>query len=656
MHDGELGYDAARMSALDTKAQAAITALRAITSSDPSARRAIGAVDALRSTLETRWMPAIRAIRSSDALTGGFTTAALGGGAKAWGGGGPHDELNYCPFDALAMLFPGDDDVTAEDIATEIDEILRMAPSQEQFAKLNLLGRAFEQIADDADLAAAVIEELGSEGLRNAYTELFMLGLEYPHDIHRDGSRVIGDDIATTIGTPFNLVVGAATERPEGRRVVARAIDELADADDAWDVAAVAGLARVEGLGPNLARSLLEVIEDLDPTQFHAGWGDLDNTMYPEIEWDFTDLRLFVIANNPVLIHDLIHDHHDFVDGGEEQLRDLIETNGYYWRTDEAIGELLGKVFAHIIEHTPPDELVHSLPSGRPATTGVIFDLVDLLLEQDLKVPGHHVLAAIGPLLPEVMGAVPGSSRRYSPDELRSILKDLFEDLSSSQVEEAMAIIITAAVDEAPISITSADFSGPFPAGNPVGDYLDAIFGPASGALDDVIDDRNKQAEMWRSVLTDAFGLIPLPGSTVVKFAIKRGVNEIINGTINHDRANGRDRSALDEAQQQLIENTIVVLYDDPAISAQVVDNALADWEDTAIALGGDLDDVRNQGGGGQRTSAAEVERIRRELLDAQRNGTPIPADIFMQMPQIQDLVNQLEDELILSPERARGD
>ena len=86
MHDGELGDDAARMTALDTKAQAAITALRAITSSDPSAQRAIGAVNALRSMLETGWMPAIRAICSSDALTGGFTTAALGGGAHAWGG------------------------------------------------------------------------------------------------------------------------------------------------------------------------------------------------------------------------------------------------------------------------------------------------------------------------------------------------------------------------------------------------------------------------------------------------------------------------------------------------------------------------------------------------------------------------------------------
>ena len=92
--------------------------------------------------------------------------------------------------------------------------------------------------------------------------------------------------------------------------------------------------------------------------------------MYPEIEWDFADLRLFVIGNNPILIHDLIHDHHGFVDGGEELLGDLVETKGFYWRTDEEIGKLLGKVFSHIVEFTAAADLVNALSNGRPGTTG----------------------------------------------------------------------------------------------------------------------------------------------------------------------------------------------------------------------------------------------------------------------------------------------
>ena len=74
----DFGYDPIRMTTLDTNTGSAVTALRAISSSDPSAQRAIAAVNRLRSTLEVGWLPAIRAIRSSTALSGGVPLHAFG--------------------------------------------------------------------------------------------------------------------------------------------------------------------------------------------------------------------------------------------------------------------------------------------------------------------------------------------------------------------------------------------------------------------------------------------------------------------------------------------------------------------------------------------------------------------------------------------------
>ncbi len=91
---------------------------------------------------------------------------------------------------------------------------------------------------------------------------------------------------------------------------------------------------------------------------------------------------------------------------------------------------------------------------------------------------------------------------------------------------------MSSAIAQVPVTITSADFDGTEPAGIAVGDLLDWLFGPAVGALDDVVGDKEQQAAFWRAALNDAFGLIPLPGSSIAKFAIKRGVRVIIDGVV----------------------------------------------------------------------------------------------------------------------------
>ena len=364
--------------------------------------------------------------------------------------------------------------------------------------------------------------------MQEIYTQLFQLGLAYPHALHNpeqpwDQTRLIGNNLALTIGDPFNLVVAAGATQPGGARVVSEAISGLADARSAWEAAGLAGLARVQGLPARLGRELFDAITELEHDAFARGYLDLDNSLYPELEWDYSDLQLFAISNNPVLVHDLIHDHDGFVEGGEELLRDLVESRGSSWRTKGDIAVALGKIFGHIIEFTPASDLIERRPDGGPAGTGVIFDLVDILLEEDLKVSGIHVLEAIGPFLPEIMGSIPGSSSPYTPQQVRSILKDLFNDLSPAETEVALAVIVASAIAKVPLTITTADFDGTEPPGIAVGDLLDSLFGPAVGALDDVVGDKEKQAAFWRAALNDAFGLIPLPGSSIARVRDQEG-------------------------------------------------------------------------------------------------------------------------------------
>ncbi len=491
------------------------------------------------------------------------------------------------------MLFPGDDDITGQEIADKIEDILGQRPSGAHFILLGVLGRALAVIAQDRELSAEFLVAVGPDGLQGLYTQLFMLGFGYPFE-YRDPDRAwdqpqrIGTDLALTIGDPFNLVVSAGVRRPEGRRVVSAAIAELADARDSWEAAGLGGLVRVEGLPPSLARELFDAVSVLEHDTFARSFQDWNNTLYPELEWDYEELQLFAISNSPVLIHDLIHDHGRFVDGGETRLRGLVESKGHYWRTEIDIADALGKIFGHIIEFTPPSDLVERRPDGGPAGTGVLFDLVDILLEEDLKVSGLPVLEALGPFLPEIMGAIPGSTTPYTPQEVRAVLKDLFQDLSSAETEAALGIIVSSVIAQVPVTLTSADFDGTEPAGIAVGDLLDALFGPAVGALDDVVDDKERQMEFWRAALDDAFGLIPLPGPSIAKMAIKRGVSAIIDGVVAGPDGHDADVAA---AQEALITNTVAALWADPAINAEVVEQALGDWERTATLLGGDAND-----------------------------------------------------------------
>jgi len=647
----DFGYDPIRMTALHTETRSAVTALRAISSSDPSAQRAVAAVNRLRSTLEVEWLPAIRAVRSSTALSGDVAAHALGGDDADFFG-----RFRVPVFqvgDPLSALFPGDDDVTAEEIAAKIAEILGQQPSGRQFIDLGILGRALAEIAEGPELSADFLEEIGPDGLQEIYTQLFRLGLAYPYALTNpespdDQTRLIGNDLALTIGDSFNLVVAAGAKRPAGRRVVSEAIAELADAGNAWEAAGLGGLARVEGLPPGLARELFDAVTDLGHEAFALDLNDRNNSVYPELEWDYQDLQLFVIARNPILVHDLIHDHDGFVDGGERLLRDLVGSKASYWRTEDDIAAALGRIFGHVIEFTAASDLIERRPDGGPDGAGVLFDLVDILLEEDLKVSGIHVLQALGPFLPEIVGAIPGSATPYTPQQVRSILKDLFQDLSPTETEAALVVIVASSIAKVPLTITSADFDGTEPAGIAVGDLLDSLFGPAVGALDDVVDDKETQVAFWRAALNAAFGLIPLPGSSLAKFAIRKGVREIIDGLIPGTNGHG---SEVAGAQEALIANTVTALHTDPAINTEVVVQALGDWERTAKLLGGDANDRR----GGHELSDTEIERIRRALVDAEEHGTSVPADVFVRLPQIVDLVESLEDELTLSPERLQG-
>ncbi len=650
----DFGYDPTRLSSLRTSTDAAVAALRSISSSDPSAQSAIDAAGRMVSVLENVWMPAIQAVRNSSALTSGtgygFAGADAGDRPRGWWF--RIADSGMCG--SLEILFPGDDDISGEDIAAEIDDILGQQASGEQFSRLSILGRALSEIARDRELSADFLVAIGPDGLQDLYTRLFMLGAAYPHELRHpdrpwDQPRLIGTDLARTIGEPLNLVVSAGASRAEGRRVVSAAIAELSDARDAWEAAGLAGLVRVEGLPPSLAHEVFDAVSVLEHDTFARSFQDWNNTMYPELEWDYEELRLFAIANNPVLIHDLIHDHDRFVDGGDALLRELIESKGNYWRTEVDIAESLGKIFGHIIEFTPTSELVERRLDGGPAGTGVLFDLVDILLEADLKVTGLPVLAALGSFLPEIVGATPGSATPYTPQEVRAVLEDLFQDLSPAETDEALAIIVSSAIAQVPTTITSADFDGTEPAGIAVGDLLDALFGPAVGALDDVVDDKERQAAFWRSALDDAFGLIPLPGPSIAKTAIKQGVSAIIDGVVAGPDGHGAEVAA---AQEALITNTVAALWADPTINAEVVEQALGDWDRTATLLGGDADDRR----GGHELSDSEVERIRRALVRARNDGSRLDAEVFVKLPQIIDLVESLEDELTLSPERRRSD
>lgn len=645
------GYESARMATLESHTSTSITALSSITSTDPAAWTAITAVRGLQSTLENQFLPMVSMIRATDPLRAG--------GALGWGGDEGTWEyifgtgtVHFVPFEGLDALFPGDDDVTAKEIVERMNEILERGPGEEQLTELAVLGDALDEIAQDEELSESVLLELRSDGVHGVYEQLFMLGLTYPMNetlgtTEYDPAQSIGFDLTDVIGDPFNQVVSAGAQRPAGEQIVIDAIDLAANASTAWGAAAFAGLARANKLPDDVAVHLLDTVQNVGYLGYANGIQDLDNSLYPDLEYDVDALELTAIGNNPILIEELIFGPDGFVPGGEELLADLLETNGYSDATDTDIGDSLGSIFEHIVASTPPDELVERDRDGTPSNTGVVFDLIDLVLDNDLKVPGLAIMEAIGPFLPEIMGSIPGTESKYTPTEVRSILKDLFEDLSPSQVEAALTIVVDTTLAKLPLTITSVDFNGGSPAGIAVGDMLDQLFGPVAGSLRDVVKDEEERAAFWRSAANDAFGLIPIPGNALAKLVIKKGVRSIIDGTGGSD---GSTDAAVAAAQAALIANTVVILWADPDINAQVVQTALADWEDTKILLGGDPGER-----GGQELNDARIEEIHRALIEARDNGGHLNPDAFVDLPQIVDLIEEVSDETTLSPEREEG-
>jgi len=247
------------------------------------------------------------------------------------------------------------------------------------------------------------------------------------------------------------------------------------------------------------------------------------------------------------------------------------------------------------------------------------------------------------------MGSIPGSSERYSPSEVRAILKDLLEDLSPSEIEDALTIVTASAIAQLPITITTGDFDGSGRANWSVPNLLDSLFGPTAGAIEDIVKDDAEAAAFWRDAMNQAFGLIPIPGNAVAKWAIKRGVRELIDGfPMERDSPD----AAVQAAQQALVENTVLALYADEDINAQIVDAALDDWPATRTLLVGDEPHIRP---GGQELTVAEANEVHRALIEARRTGEPLDPEVFVQLPDVVNLIEELEDELTLSPERAKG-
>ena len=173
------GYEPSQMTNLAWRTTEAIASLAAISSNDPAAGGAVIAVRGLQSTLESRWVPAASAVRSVDPLgrTSAFTGPDDRSGTWTYVGG---TGVVFVPFAGLEALFPGDDDITAEDVVAKIEEILEDDPSEQQLLELAMLGRALDEIATDTLLSEAVLVELGADGMESLYQRLFVLGAQYP--------------------------------------------------------------------------------------------------------------------------------------------------------------------------------------------------------------------------------------------------------------------------------------------------------------------------------------------------------------------------------------------------------------------------------------------------------------------------------------------
>ena len=647
------GYEPGRMTTLELAASTAVRALRAIASSDPAAAEAMAALRNMQTTVETGWLPAIRLIRRSTALSGGIPVFALGGGggsSSTWkkSEDGPEPgTFTFQPFNALSALFPGDDDITAEEIVDKINEILERDPSEQQLMELGVLANALEQIAEDGELSQAVLVELGPGGVQDVYTKIFQLGFSYPLNPtlgtdNFDATRYVGGDLAGLIGDPFNQLVAAGAQGSDGRRVVLDALDRGAGAENPWEAAVLAGLARAEDLPDDVAVRLLEVVKTLDPSDFATGLQDLDNTAYPELEYDIELLELFAISNNSGLMKSYVYGPDGFVPGGAARLADMLETNGFYYRSDADIGAALGDIIERIIATTPKDDLIVIDGRGRMTEEGVVYDIVQLLLDNDLKVSGASIFEQLAPFLPEIATAFPGTESPFDEQQVRALFKDLFNDMSRTELDAALALMVESAVSRIP-DLQPGTFDIKRDPEQIIGSLLDGVLGPASGAIEDIIGDDKEREAFWEGALNSAFGLVPLPGGKVAGLVIRKTVGRLIDETLTTDDGG---RQQIGSARGEAIAATVAQLYADPRSRNAIVDQALDNWDITA-------DDLRTQFSheDDKRLVEDEIEKIRRALVASRRTGAdPLDAETFVELPDVGSIVRELEKELAISP------
>lgn len=595
------GYEPTRMTTLAARIVDGAAALRAITSSEPAAADAVAAVRRLQAVLDVGWTPAIRSIRQNPPLAGSVPVFSFGGGGSSgsWDrtADGPEPgTLIFEPFDPLSALFPGDDDITADEIVERIDEILDGEPSPMQRLELSLLGSALDQIAKDEELVAAVLVELGPEGLEDVYTRLFILGHNYPINptvgtADFDPDHQLGLDLADLILDPFDALVGAGAQHPDGAAIVSEVIERGPDHTYDFDLAAIQGLSGVSTLPLGMQHQLLDVLLVIDHQGIESGPFDTENVLFP----------------------------------GNDDVDDAIQS-----------------VVVHIIELTPEDELIEVLPDGSNSDSGVIFELAAILAGTDIHVDDLELLEAVAPYLPELSGGLPHAGASTSPRQYRALIKNLLEDLSPEQVEEALAIIAQSAIDRVTDVVSTGNIAGGNSPGNNLRGLLDDVFGPVVGALEDIHGDSERAADQLAQVLTTIAGLAPSPESKIASTAIGAGVGWVIG---EFTEVTDPNDVAVHEAKQHLITSAITQLYEDAALRNEFGRNALDEWTDVT--------EPRLAGFG---FDEAEIARIHRELETQARTGEPVPADVFVKLPDVVELTETLDRELTLSPARTASD
>jgi hypothetical protein len=306
------------------------------------------------------------------------------------------------------------------------------------------------------------------------------------------------------------------------------------------------------------------------------------------------------------------------------------------------VDDAIQSVITHIIELTPERGLIDVLPDGSIPGIGVIFDLAAILAERGIKVDDLDLLTAIAPYLPDLAGANIAAGSLISTQQYRAVLENLLEDLSPEQTEQALAIIAQSAIDRITDVITVGDFSLNTSPDQLLGELLDNVFGPVVGALEDVHGDREAAAVLLTQVLTTIVGIAPTPESKVAAAVINVGV-ELAIGKLTE--ASDPSLIARREAEVALIADAITEIYEEDELREQIGRIALQEWVEV----------TRHRLSGFGYTNT-EIARVKRELEDAARTGEPLPADVFIKLPDVHLLTNSLEEEITLSPGKKASD